>query len=240
MLYFFYGDDIVEVKKRALRLVESLRERKPQASYFTVSPDNWREFSLEELLHGRTLFEQNYIVLGDRLSHLPAEDWEAVVSSLETMAGSSHVFLLVEQQLNSGTFKKIEKYADRSEIRSSQKGGPSVQEFDVFALTEAAANRQKGKSWELFHLALQSGKRPEEIYGLLFWQFKTIVLAARTSGAEEAGVKNFPYQKARRFQRNFSFEELENKLYQLTLISYTGYSGKRTLSEELERFLLTL
>lgn len=112
--------------------------------------------------------------------------------------------------------------------------GPKARaEFNVFAFTDAVGSRKKRDAWVLYQKALASGMSAEEIFYKLFWQVKTMMLAAKTRNAEEADMKSFPYSKAKGFLKNFKPGELEKISQELV----AGYHNVRKGREETETFI---
>ena len=67
MIYFYYGTDIDKARTKAHELIDSLRKKKPEASFFKLDGENFNEAALEEYVGGQGLFTNKYIVFLDRL-----------------------------------------------------------------------------------------------------------------------------------------------------------------------------
>jgi hypothetical protein len=80
----------------------------------------------------------------------------------------------------------------------------------------------------------------EEIHGVLFWQVKSMLLATRAKDAEDAGMKAFPFGKAKRFAKNYSPEELVQLSRAMLEVSHEARRGVHDFSLALERLLLTV
>ena len=105
--------------------------------------------------------------------------------------------------------------------------------FNIFSITEALAERDKKNAWILYQKALGAGLTPEEVFWKLVWQVKSLMLASRTKTAEEAGMKSYPYSKAKSALRNWKEGELENLSRKLVV----GYHACRLGEEEMETFV---
>jgi len=240
MLYFFYGDDILKIKSRVRAITDSLLNRKPDASLFSLSTDNWSRSGFEELLRGQTMFEQNYIVVCDRLSLLSADDWKLVIDSISLISDSPHVFIFIEDDLKKKEKDLLLKRSTRSEVDDA-KTTLGAKPFDIFSLTEALSRKDKGRLWKLLHQAFQSGKAPEEIFGIFLWQLRVIDMAIRHDSPQGAGLKPFVYQKAQKVKGSFSLESLSDLRSDLVSCYHRSRKGVGgTMAEELERFVLSI
>ena len=122
-------------------------------------------------------------------------------------------------------------------ILKDSKGG-AKDEFKIFALTDALGARDKKALWTLYRKAVELGKVPEEIHGILFWQVKSMVLAARSKSAGEAGLNPFVYGKAKRYAENYSGDELKAMLEKLVTIYHDSHRGVCDFETAMEIFLL--
>ena len=68
MLYAFYGTDIAKSVEKAHKLVDSLRAKKQDASFVTVTGENWSPSVIAEHVGGQGLFSNKYIVFLDRVT----------------------------------------------------------------------------------------------------------------------------------------------------------------------------
>lgn len=105
--------------------------------------------------------------------------------------------------------------------------------FNIFALTDAFAERRKKDAWVLYQKALASGLVAEEVFFKLVWQVKALLLAKHSKSAEEAGMKSFPFNKARLALKKWPDEELEELSLKLAL----GYHAVRRGEGEMETFV---
>ena len=119
--------------------------------------------------------------------------------------------------------------------------GPKARgDFNVFTLTDAIGARNKREAWVLYQKALASGMVAEEVFFKLFWQVKTMLLAAKTRNAEEADMKSFPYSKAKGFLRNFKPGELEKLSGELVRGYHQVRRGEGEMETLVEKMLLKL
>ncbi|MDZ7726520.1 MAG: hypothetical protein U5L75_02995 [Candidatus Campbellbacteria bacterium] len=235
MLYFFYGRRSF-VKPELKKIRDVLLTKRPDALLLSFD-DSSAELDLEELALGRGLFETRYIVELDGLFSSGAfsgHEKEAV----NRMQESENVFFVLEEELPKKPYETLRKNAEKTLEEKKQK--KSQKEFSSFSLADALASRDKKRLWVLFNEAVERGYVLEEIHGILFWQMKMIVLAQKTNSAEEAGVKQFPYSKAKTASKNYSVEEAENVLHQLTSALVDAREKNLPLEHTLERVILSL
>lgn len=168
----------------------------------------------------------------------PAEDVSAlaVVGELaEGLASSPNVFILADRKLLAAEARALKAHATEFH---EVKGAPAPERFNVFALADSFTRRDKKSLWVLLSRAREAGLSPEEIIGTLFWQLKTLRLAARTASAEEAGLKPFVYTKAARALSKFKEGELDALSRSLVTLQHEARLGRRDLDLALEQWVL--
>ena len=235
MLYVLSGTDIEKSRAKLHLVIERLQEKKPDAELFRVDGEAFIIAEFESLLFGQGLFEKKYIVVLDHVFE-SSEAKEVIVDNIKQLGDSESMFVLLEEKIDAPTKKKLEKHAHKIEEFVNKKQQP---EFNVFALTDAVGSRDKKKAWLLYREAIESGKKDEEIHGILVWQLKSMILAQTSKSAKEAGMKPFPYKKAKEFAQKYSSEELKKLETQLVEAVYESRRQK-DLGAQLERFMLSL
>lgn len=120
------------------------------------------------------------------------------------------------------------------------RGGQGGVGFNIFSLTDAIGARKKREAWMFYQKALASGMSAEEIFYKIFWQVKTMLLASRTKNAGEADMKDFPYNKAKSFLKNFSTHELQGLSANLVIGYHEIRRGKEEMETFIEKFVLGL
>lgn len=245
MIYFIHGTDIDKAKAKARDLVDSLRKKKPDASFFKIDADNWNPAAMEEYVGGQGLFENKFIILVDRIGEDKVRRDE-LIDAVGMMAESNNIFIVLEGKLDKVSLGKIEKKAEKTQefalagmgdgpVTKKNKGGD---DFNIFALGDALGRRDKKQLWVLYRQAIDAGKSPEEIHGTLFWQVKSIVIASRAASAGDSGLAPFVYSKSKGFAANFSVGELAKLFDDLISISHDARRGMHELEVGLERVLL--
>ena len=144
--------------------------------------------------------------------------------------------MVIEGTLLAAPKKAYAKYAESLEEFKAEK----EERFNTFAMADALAAKDKKRLWLLLQEATAAGLAAEEIIGVLWWQLKTLRLAAITNSAREAGLKDFPYNKAKRALVKFKDSELERTSESLLAVYHGGHGGKRDIDLALEQWTLSL
>jgi DNA polymerase III delta subunit len=244
MIYLLHGTDTDKSRTKMRELADSLKKKKPDAAYFKMDAEHWNQAELEEYCGGQGLFENKFIIV---LDHLLDNDEIAPVllEQIEVIAASPNIFIVLEGKLDKDTLKKVEKHAEKVqefEESTAQKfaKAKSKERFNVFSLAEALGKRDRRNLWVLYRRALLENISPEEIHGTLFWQAKSIALARHAKSAKEAGMKDFPFNKAKTYANNFSEKESSDLLNRLIHISHDSRRGLSDISLSLEELTLTV
>ena len=231
MLYLYFGTDRTAVRDAVSQYVAE--HMPPTATMTTLDGDTFVAGSLEDALGAASLFGGEQWFILDTPSSEP-EFQESVTAALSALAESSNTFLVIEGPLLAAERKRYEKHAADTQQFTAEK----AESFNLFSLAEAYANRDKRRLWVLLQEARLSGARPEEIIGILWWQTKALRLAAMTDSAEAAGMKQFPYSKAKQALRNFAPGELERSAHTLLTLYHEGHAGVTDIDTALEQWVL--
>lgn len=232
MLSLYYGNDIVGSRKAALSAVDKIvtdktvRLHKIEGGQFSVG-------LLSDMLGATSLFGGTELYIIDTPSE-NGEFYNELTKSLSEMADSVNYFIVLEGALLAPERKKFEKFVSTIEEFKKTAEMP----FNVWALADALSSRDKKSLWVLLMDAKRAGLSAEEIIGTLWWQLKSLRLAALTASAAEAGMKDFPYNKAKRALRNFKDGELEILSASLLKVYHDGHGGVRDIDEGLEEWVL--
>jgi DNA polymerase III delta subunit len=244
MIYLLHGADTDKSRAKMHELSDSLKKKKPDAAYFKMDAEHWNEVELEEYCGGQGLFENKFIIVLDHLMD-DEEIAPVLLEQIEVIAASSNVFIVLEGKLDKDSLKKFEKHAEKVqefEETAAQKMATarSKERFNVFSLAEAMGKRDRKNLWVLYRRALLEDISPEEIHGTLFWQAKSIALARQAKSAKEAGMKDFPFSRAKAYANNFSEQESNELLNKLIHISHDSRRGLSDISLSLEELTLTV
>ncbi len=233
MLKVFCGNDENVVREKAMAFVNE----QIQGGY-TVTRYNAEDFEtgvVTNALGATSLFGGKELFVFDTPS-ADSEFEEAVKAGLKEMGESENLFVVIEGALLAAPKKTYAKHADSVEEYKTT----APERFNTFAMADALSARDKKKLWLLLQEAKQAGLAAEEIIGVLWWQLKSLRLAALTNSASEAGLKDFPYNKAKRALSKFKDGELEAMSEKLLGVYHDGHGGIKDIDMALERFVLTL
>jgi DNA polymerase III delta subunit len=242
MLYVFHGSDIEKSRVKSHNLINSLRAKKPDASFVTLDADTWSVSTIQEHIGGQGLFSNKYIVLLDRVTE-NIEAKEDIAGFVEAMEKSANIFIVLEGKMNVEFKKSFEKYAEKVVIHDLPAAGKlfgARGEFNIFSLADAVGNRDRLKSWSIYRQAVDRGSESESILGTLFWQVKSMILATAGKSATEAGLSPFVFSKSKRASANYSMDELKTLLTKITALYHDGHRGIVDLKLGTEKLLLEL
>lgn len=233
MIKLFYGTDTVAVREAALAAVSTLRGA--DTAVTVMAAESYEAGQLASAAESMSLFGQPQAYIVD--SPFLNPDFKAeLLAILNSLAKSPHIFIIIEGTLLAEAKRKFVAVADSVEEFQAVK----TEDFNTFALADALAKRDRRTLWLLILAARRAGVTDEGMIGIMWWQLKTLQLAAKTKTAEEAGLKDFPYQKAQRALINFKAGELESMSLKLLALYHDGHGGKRDLALALEEFVLTI
>lgn len=232
MLAVFYGTDRTGVRNAAAAF---LATHTPNIAADTIDGTTAIAGELATLVDAQSLFGgiESYII------DTPSANTEfetEVLSHMKNMAESKNVFVILESGLLAAARKKYERHASEVAEYAAEK----AERFNTFAMADALAKRDKKNLWVLLEEARMAGLRPEEITGMLWWQLKSLRLAAVSSTAVEAGMKEYPFKKAKGALRNFQAGEVEKLSQSLLKLYHDGHQGIRDMDLALEEWVLSV
>jgi DNA polymerase III delta subunit len=228
MLQVVYGTDEIMVRTTALDFFASPGTVRIEAGNFVPG-------QLKTLAQGNSLFGEKTEYLLDTPSDNQAF-FEEVLAEAATLADSEHLFVVIDKGLLAADKKVLAKHA-ASMVEYKK---PTESSFNQFAITDAVASRDKRQAWLLVQEAWQNHIATEEIIGLVWWQLKTMRLAACTQTAAEAGMKDYPYRKAKSALQNFPLTLVEARARSLTKLYHDARWGKGDLNQLFEIWVLSL
>jgi DNA polymerase III delta subunit len=232
MLHLYYGNDTTAVRERAFAAADKLAE-KENARITRIEVSDFAPGMLANLLGAASLWGEREIYVLDT----PSEDaafYAEVVSHAAEMGESANQFVIMEAAMLAPERKKFEKHATTVEESKRE----AAERFDVFRMAEALSKRDKKSLWVLLQEAKRAGLSAEEIIGTLWWQLKSLRLATLTKTADEAGMKSYPYDKAKRALSLFKPGELDVTSANLLRVYHDGHGGVRDIDEGLEEWVL--
>lgn len=237
MLYFLYGSDKDKARQKSADLVIALQKKKPDASLFKLTDENFEEGSLDEYIGGQGLFENKYIVLADGLMDDKGRR-EMLAKRLGDIKESQNIFIFREGEIDKATKTKVEKHAEKVQEFTIEEKKKQLDEFKIFTLTDALGRKDRKGLWMLYREAKQEDVEDEQIHGILFWQIKNMILATECKSAKEAGINPFVFSKAQGFARNFPLGELKKKSSELISLYHDARRGVHDFDSAMERWIL--
>lgn len=236
MIYFVTGDNREKVQKTSHGLVDALQKKRPGALVFRITGEEWNNDSFAGIAGGQGLFEHKYIVVLE--SAFENEEAATYIEDrMDELKRADHAFIFVEFAPKAPVKNLIKKFSEKVWETETTKPVPK-KEFNIFALTDALGERNRARLWTLYQKALMNGSEPEEIHGIMFWQIKSLLAAAQSKSAAEAGMKPFVWSKSQAFLRNYKLDELKKISSDMVEVYHTARLESGNLEEYLEGFVL--
>ena len=236
MIYFLYGDS-AKIFSKANQLIDVLIKKNPEATFLKIDQENFNQYDINELIGGQSLFIKKQIIYLKRLIE-DKEAGEEFVKRIKEIKESENIFVIAEEKLNKKEFNKIEKNSEKVQIFEETKE-VNKQEKNIFVLTDMLGNRDSKNLWVLYQEFIKY-VRPEEIHGILWWQIKSMISVSKSKDVVESGLKPFVYNKNKRFNNNFSDQELEEKADELINMAHESRRSGLGLELALEKFILNI
>ncbi len=233
MLHIFYGNGAVAVRQKVFSFVaeqEALGFKLER-----IEAENYVPGTCIDIASSLSLFGLKTIYLLDTPSAEIVFNKE-VQNALPLFKGSENIFVVIEQKLLAPEKKVFSKFAETIEEVTSE----VETRFNVFKMADSLSQKDKKTLWLQLQEAKSAGLSSEEIIGTLWWQVKTLRLAKLTSNAEDAGMKEYPYSKAKRALSNFKEGEIESLSHSLLRVYHDGHQGKKVTELALEKWTLTI
>ncbi len=217
MIYFFYGPDIETSRVKARALFESLRAKKPDASFGELVVEGLTSDKIIELVGGQGLFSNKSVVFCDNIfSDIEAREIaEPFISELKQ---SPNIFILLEKAPIKKIFEKLEKGAEKSQ-EFEEKSGSAKKEWNDFSLANAIGARNGLKAWKEYRGLVERDPEFEKIHGQIFWKVKQMI------------IYKSPV---------FSQKELVSMSRTLAAVYHKAHRGERDFEISMEKFLLKL
>jgi DNA polymerase III delta subunit len=231
MLHVYYGTDRQKVRDAATVFTDI--NMSPDGTLTTLDAHGYAAGQISDALGASSLFGgEEWFVIDTPTDN--ADLAEEVKNNLKGMSESGNTFIILEGALLAAAKKSYAKYAESSEEFIAAKN----ERFNTFAMADALASKDRRQLWVLLQEAKAAGSAPEELIGILWWQLKALRLADVTSNATEAGMKDFPYNKAKRSLSKFAPGEVTTLSQSLIELYHAGHAGVRDIDLALEQWVL--
>lgn len=237
MLYVFHGTNTTKVADQTSRLVSQLLKKKPDAQVFYFDEGEINETDLDSLVEAQGLFVEKHIVVLKQVLQ-KAESSEMIIPKLPSFKGTQNIFVVSEGKISAEHKRALTKHAEK--IEEHNEGVSKKEVINVFALGDALGSKDKKALWTGYIGALRGGVEVESIHGTLHWAIKAMISSSSSSSPEEAGEKQFTYNKFRRYASNYKEGELVNHSRKLIEIYHDARRGKHDLEIALERWILSV
>lgn len=237
MLYIFYGTNIDASRKNMNALVETLRAETPEAPYERVIADQFDLDATRSRAGEIALFSPRTITLLDGLPE-DKDIARSLAEMADDLARSKNIFVVVSEKIGKDLLD-ASKNAGAEIVLSDEKN--RLKEWGggtTFALADAYAKGDKKNAWVLFQNAKSEGARDEEIVGVLFWRVKTMFLSTICRSAEEAGLKPFVFQTAKRLSVGKTGMEIKKMLEDIVFLIHNTRRNSEHLDVAIEKLLL--
>ncbi len=238
MLYIFYGTDNKKVTDKARTLVDSLRTKKPDASFVEINSDNWNSSIIEEHVGGQGLFSNKYIVYINKVGN-DDDVVEKMIDVMGVMKESSNIFIISEGKVGADLKKSFEKHGEKVVVFDEMEK-VAKKEFNIFSLADAIGNRDRFRAWSIYREAVTNGLESESILGTIFWQLKSMAVASGAKTASEAGLNPFVFSKAKKGASIYKDGELGKLLERAIVLYHDGHRGLVDLELGIEKLMLRL
>jgi hypothetical protein len=150
--------------------------------------------------------------------------------------------------MDKASLAKIVKYAEKVQeyekaerkLTKKERLKAIGEKIDFFEFADALGRRDKRGLWVLFQEVLAEQVPAEEVHGIFFWQIKSMLLAKKCKTPEEAGMKLYPFEKAREYSRNYKDDELIKLSSRLVNMYHEAHRGNLDFYVALEKMILEL
>jgi DNA polymerase III delta subunit len=234
MLKLFCGTEPIAIRSAVIALVNDLpyvENRVERLEAEDVSPARLATMTGSVSLFGE---KTTYIM---ETPSLVADNFSALLGVLGECAASNNLIVVIEGAVLAPIKKQFEKAGASIE---EFKSGTKATAYDPFKMNAALLARDKKLLWVLLTEAERSGIASEETVGILWWQLKTLRLAALYGTASAAGVSQYPYDQAKKALRNFKPGEVESLAHDLLHIYHEARQGRQDMALSLEAWVLRM
>ncbi len=258
MIFVVHGNLREKVLAGFVELKDKMIRANPDALQIRFSTENFSRERFEELMGGRSLFKEKFIVLSDGLFE-KAEIGDFLLEKISLIAESDTIFIFREGKLTKKYLDAIKKAGGKleefSDSESAKKQGyagareiklrAGYEGYNIFSFTDAIGARDKKNAWVLYQKGLRAGLPAEELFWKIVWIFRNIILVSSIN-SDHAGLQTkfsvspFILGKCRGFVKNYSVESLIDNYKKLNDIYYQFRRGEVEVELAVEQFILNL
>lgn len=237
MLYIFYGTNTDASREKMNALVDTLRAETPDAPYERMTADQLDFDAIRSRAEETALFSPRTIMVLDGIfeEKVTAESFVEIVGDL---ARSENVFVVVAGKVGKDVLDACKSVGAQIALSDTKNKSKEWSGGTTFALADAYVKGDKKNAWVFFQNAKAEGARDEEIAGALFWRVKTMLLAVACRSAEEAGLKPFVFQTAKRLSVGKTEREIKKMLGDIVSLIHDTRRNSEHLDVAIEKLLL--
>lgn len=230
MLLIFTGDDVVKAKAEAMKRAEGR-----EVVRFGEGGEPFAHVG--GYLAQQGMFSPQLALILDRPLD-EEEGKELVFEHGDDLVSASALVIVIQPTIGALDKKKLPKGALVESFDISNDSKAEIP-LTAFALTDAYTAGDRKGAWVTYRTLIGSGMSVEEVHGVLAWAVRSMVLAGKTKTAEEAGMKDFPYRKAKSAVARVGVVRAEVASQALVDVYHQARMGRGTLEDLLEVLLLT-
>ncbi len=254
MLYFFYGTDQKKVQEQASAIVEALRKRREFAQVFYIHSDTFTKDDVEALQSTNGLFFDKHVFVYREMLGSDKDIKTYVLDRLKEYIDSPHVHIFLEEDIDADLVVTLEKTADIKikQYKSASKAFVEDNSKKIFALVTSIAQlkslepaqrvlSKKTTVWKNFDSLRKTGMAPEELFGILWWRYRSVA-QARNSAQKESGLTPYSYTEAKAiaeaYKKRTDIQVFKKDMSYLLGAYQDAHNGEGDLWEALEAWVL--
>jgi hypothetical protein len=235
MLLVYTGSDYASSAKLAGNMINSLQEKQHAAELVELQTNNL-EYNLQTLTNDQGLFFSKSLVKITRL--FPDKEAEKIMrNQLSNLSQSQSIFVWVEPNLNKNWLRWLEDAGAKIEV-SGQSQKSTGNKPLAFEVSDALLTTKAIMIWQSLKKARKNNLEGENIFGVLWWQLRSVVLAQSYDSPKSAGLSPYVYRKSRGC--SWSAEQARTIMMSLLTAQQSSRQNNLNLWVELENWALGL
>lgn len=245
MIILLHGNDRIKSLKKYRSYINTLAMKHPEASVFEFDEENFDAARFAEMIVGQTLFYNKFIIGCDNLSQ-NSEAEQMIEKQVKDMASSENIFVLLENKASKNLLTKLKKQAWKEEeflspndlAKASAK--KKMESEQLFAVSNAVIARNREKAWVSYQEALRAGHDPVEIFWIISWAVKNLLLVITAEDPTKLGLNPYVVGKTLQGASKYTTQEARNLSARLMKLFHTTFTETDEFAFGLEKILLSL
>lgn len=235
MLISFLHNPSSEAVSKAHDLSKELVKKNPEALHFSLRVNDFLQADIDELTLSKTMFKSKYIVM--LIGVLQQKDSaDKFLDNIERFAGSEHLFLLADEPKDTKIVKILEKHSEKISI--SKKIDAKRDSDNLFYLSDTLISGDTKKLFLQYNQALSKAS-VENIYGILAWSMKTLILSSTLKAGQNV-LKSFVFQKNTNALRKLDLNKTKHAYSELVSLPVKSRKTNVALELLLEQWISSL